>query len=165
MWFFLYRMNNKNIETDVGVQPEGQKSKTANPWLLPLSQSKMVILPPGILEWDCVWELSPPILYSSLGLGLKVYTTTALFQWQTSVAIGIKGVYHHCLVCKADQGGCFTLWSSGKLYLLNYLFIKIQMRYHCTLTQDSDTKTHKDSTKKRELHISLTHEHGCKNTQ
>ena len=27
----------------------------------------------------------------------------------TSVITGIKGVCHQCLVCKADQGGCFTL--------------------------------------------------------
>ena len=36
------------------------------------------------------------------------------------VATGIKGVCHHNLVCKADQWGCFTLRSSGKLYLLKY---------------------------------------------
>ena len=81
---------------------------------------KMAILPPGISEGDCVWELSPPILYSSLGLGLKVCTTTAWFLWQTSAATSIKGVCPHCLVCKTDQWACFTLWSSGKLYVLKY---------------------------------------------
>ena len=43
-------MINKNSQTEIGVQPEGQKSKTASHWLLPLPQFKMVILPPRILE-------------------------------------------------------------------------------------------------------------------
>ena len=95
-------MNNKNPETDIGVQPEDQKSKAASHWLLPLRQSEMAILPPGISEWDCVWELSPPVLYSALGLGLRVCTTTASASMATGVATGIKGVCLHCLVCKAD---------------------------------------------------------------
>ena len=41
---------NKNPETDIGVQPEGQKSKTARHWLLPLPQSEMVVLPSRILR-------------------------------------------------------------------------------------------------------------------
>ena len=41
---------NKNPETDIGLQPEDQKSKAASHWLLPLPQSKMAILPPGISE-------------------------------------------------------------------------------------------------------------------
>ena len=36
----------------------------------------------------------------------------------TSVATGVKGVCYHNLVCKADQWDCFTLGSSGSLYLL-----------------------------------------------
>ena len=48
-------------------------------------------------------------IHSSLVLGLKVCTATAWFLWQISVAMGIRGVCHHCLVCKADQWGCFTL--------------------------------------------------------
>ena len=39
---------NKNPETEIGIQPEGQKSKTVSHWLLP--QSEMSILPPGISE-------------------------------------------------------------------------------------------------------------------
>ena len=41
---------NNNPEMEIGVQPEGQKIKTASHWLLPLPQSKMAILPPGISE-------------------------------------------------------------------------------------------------------------------
>ena len=41
---------NKNLETDIAVQSEGQKSKTVSHWLLPLPQSEMEILPPGISE-------------------------------------------------------------------------------------------------------------------
>ena len=66
-----------------------------------------------------------PILYSSLGLGLKVCTTGIKgmhhpISMTTSVATGIKGVCYHNLVCKADQWDCFTLRSSGSLYLLKY---------------------------------------------
>ena len=77
-------------------------------------------------EWDCVYELSPPILYSSLELGFKKCTTGIKdMHWLDSMSnkLGItsttviQGVCYHCLVFKADQGGCFTLWSSGKLYL------------------------------------------------
>ena len=34
------RTINKNSETDIGVQPEDQKSKAASHWLLPQPQSK-----------------------------------------------------------------------------------------------------------------------------
>ena len=43
-------MINKNTETGIGVQPKGQKSKTASHKFLTLPHSKMVILPPGISE-------------------------------------------------------------------------------------------------------------------
>lgn len=45
--------NNKNTETDIGVQPEDQKSKAA----------KMAIVPPGILRMTQT-ELrpAPPVL-------------------------------------------------------------------------------------------------------
>ena len=78
-------MNNKNPETEVGLQLEGPKSKVVSHWLSLLPQSEMAILPPGITERHYVCELSPSILYSSPGLGLKVCTT------------GIKDMY--CLVC------------------------------------------------------------------
>ena len=39
---------NKNPETGIGVQPEGQKSITDSHWLLPLPEFEMTILPPGI---------------------------------------------------------------------------------------------------------------------
>ena len=42
--------NNRNPEADIGVHPEDQKSKAVNHWLLPLPQTKMVILPPRILR-------------------------------------------------------------------------------------------------------------------
>ena len=111
----MYSMINKNPETKIRVQPEGQDNKTASHWTLPLFQYEMAILPPGISKWDCVWELSSPILYSFLGLGLKAYNTISWFLWQTCVASGIKE-----LVCKADQWGCFILWTSDKIYLLKY---------------------------------------------
>ena len=117
---FLCSMINKNAETKIAVQPECKQSKEVCCWLLPPPQFEMVILPPGMSEWDCVWELSPPILYSSLGLWIKACTSTTQVLWQTSVATGIKGVCPHCLVSKADQGGCFILWTSGQLYLLAY---------------------------------------------
>ena len=41
-------MTNKNPEKDIGVQPEGQKRETVSHWLLPLTQSGVEILPPGI---------------------------------------------------------------------------------------------------------------------
>lgn len=46
----IYCMVNKNPESDTGVQHEGQKSKVASPWFLPLPLSEMAILPPGISE-------------------------------------------------------------------------------------------------------------------
>ena len=84
----------ENPETDIGVQPEDQKSKATKP-----------------LESSYLYEIfrlkdseffSHPALYSSLMLGLKVYTTTAWPLWLTSVASGIKGVYHHCLAPMAN---------------------------------------------------------------
>ena len=65
---------------------------------------------------ETVCQSCLPFLYSSLVLGLKACTTTAGFLWQTSVVTGIRGVCHHCLVCKAGQCDCFTLWTSGQLY-------------------------------------------------
>ena len=66
----------------LGFSLKVRKTKTDSHWLLPCAQSKMVILPLGISEWDCEW--SPPILHSSLELGLKACATR--FLWQTSVA-------------------------------------------------------------------------------
>ena len=110
-------MINKNLEREIRVQPDNPKSKVASLW--PRLQSEMVILPLGISEWDYAWEVSPPVLQSSLvPLGLKVCTTR--FLWQTSVATGIKGACYWSLVCKAGQCGCFTLWTSDKPYLLKY---------------------------------------------
>ena len=68
-------------------------------------------------------EMSPPIVFSSLGLVLKL--STAWFLWQTGVATGIKGVCHHYLVCKADPVGLFYF-----LIFRQALFIKIQMKYY-----------------------------------
>lgn len=53
---------NKSSGIDIGVQPKDPKRKTATRWLLPWSQSDIVVLPPGISEWGFVWETSPPIL-------------------------------------------------------------------------------------------------------
>ena len=75
-------------------------------------------------EWDCVWKLSPHILYSSLGLGLKMCTTTAQLLWQTSVATGIKSLCYHCLVYKADQGFYSLMFRLA-------IFINVQVRYNC----------------------------------
>ena len=56
---------NKNPETDIGIQPEGQRSKTVSHWLLPLPQSEMAILPPGILRMrlceSCLLPSSIPL--------------------------------------------------------------------------------------------------------
>ena len=53
----LCSMNNKNPETDIGVQPEDQKNKAGiqknkavSHWLLLLPQSKVAILSPQILR-------------------------------------------------------------------------------------------------------------------
>lgn len=43
-------MINKISEREVGIQPENPKSKAASQWLLPLPQSKLVILSSGISE-------------------------------------------------------------------------------------------------------------------
>ena len=43
-------MINKNSETELGVQSECQESKAASHWLLPVPQSEMATLPPGISE-------------------------------------------------------------------------------------------------------------------
>ena len=59
----------------------------------------------------------------------------------TSVATGTKGVCYHCLVCKADQWGCFTL------IFRQALFIKIQMKCYLrnldagALSDRSDRRT------------------------
>ena len=130
-----WSMINKNSVTEIEIQPEGQKSKTASHWLLPLLQSEMAILPPETSEWDWHWELSPPVLHSSLGLGLRACTTTAWFLWQISVVTGIKGVCRHCLVCKAGPRGCFTF-----LIFRQALLIKIQMKCHYEYLKFQDNK-------------------------
>ena len=80
-------------EKDIRVQDEDQKSKASK-----------------LLESSYLYEifklkesefLSPPILYSSLVLGLKLYTTIQPL-WLTSVVAGIKDVCHHCLDCMVD---------------------------------------------------------------
>ena len=71
--------------------------------------------------------VSSRLIYS-LGLGLKACTTR--FLWQTSMATGIKGLCYSSLFCKADQCGRFTIWTSGKLYLLKY---KWNYHYRCKL--------------------------------
>ena len=60
------------------AQPEGQKSKTASPWLLPLPQSEMTVLPPRISE---------------LRLHLRHVSSCLIFLCR----IGIQGVHHHHL--------------------------------------------------------------------
>ena len=54
-------MINKNSEREIGVHPEGQKSKIAAGSYFNLS-SKMEIMPRGISERDGVCDLSHPIL-------------------------------------------------------------------------------------------------------
>ena len=50
------------------------------------------------------------VLYSSLVLGLKHAPLLPGFYGKlVLIETGIEGVCHHCLVCKADQWGCFTL--------------------------------------------------------
>ena len=87
-------MNNKNPETDIGVQPEDQKSKAAKP----LESSYLY----EIFRLKESEFLSHPALYSSLVLRLKVCTTTIRPLWLTSDAAGIKGVCHYCLACMTD---------------------------------------------------------------
>ena len=64
----------------------------------------------------CVQAVSSLLLLSSAGI--KSMLCCHRLSMQTSVATGTKGVCHHCLVCKANQYDYFTLWTSGKLYLL-----------------------------------------------
>ena len=56
-----------------------------------------------------------------------MYTITAWFLWQTSVAIGIKGVCYYYLAKKAGQGSCFIF-----LILRQVLFINIEVKCCCT---------------------------------
>ena len=86
-------MNNRNPETDLGVQLEDQKSKAPKPLessylykIFRLKESKFLLI---------------PALYSSLVLVLKVCVTTSWPLWLTSVATGIKGVCH----CLAHMAG------------------------------------------------------------
>lgn len=60
-------MVNKSPGTEIGVHPEDQKIKTASNWFLPLPQSEIEILLPGISEEDLESYLLP-----SLVLGLNV---------------------------------------------------------------------------------------------
>ena len=95
----MWNTMNKKSGSGIGVQPENLKSKTASHWLLSQPQSEMVILPPGISEGDCLWELARSILYSSLGLGSKLFTTVikgmhSPVSMATSVATGIISVCH-----------------------------------------------------------------------
>ena len=100
-------MINKNPETDIGVRKTKQPVSGSSLYLTlngdPASRNLGMRL--------CVRAVfaPPPVLYSSLVLGLKACTTTAWFLWQTNMATGIKGIYHHYLVCKVGQWGCFTL--------------------------------------------------------
>ena len=71
----LWSTINKSSEREIGVPSGDSKNKMARHWLLPRPQSAVAILPPGISEWGWDWELSPPVLYSSLVLGLKACTT------------------------------------------------------------------------------------------
>ena len=89
-----YSMDNKNPEADIGVQPEDQKSKSSQ-------AIRMFYLFDNFRLKEKVF-LSHPASYSSLLLGLEACTTTTQPLWLTSVALGIKGVCHHCLVCVAD---------------------------------------------------------------
>ena len=132
-WHFFFTCMwstiSENSERETQVQPEGQKSKTVSHWLLSLLQSKMVILPPGISEWDCVWAVSP-IIYSSPGLGWKVCSTTTWFLWQASVVpvTGNTGASHcghlRCVITawfvRLTNVAILLFWSSGKFYLLKY---------------------------------------------
>lgn len=56
---------NTNPETNIGVQPKSQKSKTANRDSYHNLSSEMVILPPGILRMrlseSCVLQSSIPL--------------------------------------------------------------------------------------------------------
>ena len=78
-WPHICSTVHKNPETDIGVQPEGQKSKTANDWLLPLPQSEVVILALGVLK-----------------MKLRLRTASSHFIFLSSS--GIKGMHHYCLV-------------------------------------------------------------------
>ena len=42
--------NNKSLVSDIGVQPEYLKNKTASHWILHWPQAEMAVLPPEILE-------------------------------------------------------------------------------------------------------------------
>lgn len=81
-------------------------------------------------DCDSVWDWSPLILYSSLGLGLKACTTTLQPLWINSVASGIKCVCYHCPTCMADLCDCFAFWSSRKHYLLKHKLYHYKNPWH-----------------------------------
>ena len=110
---------NKNPETDIEVQPEGQLQNSQSLALTSTSVWNGDSASKNLRMRFCVTAVSSCLIVLS-STGIKACTTTIQFLWQTSVTTGIKGVYHHCLVCKTDQWGCFTPWSSAKLYLLKY---------------------------------------------
>ena len=115
MWCSMIKKNKKTKpETDIWVQLECQKSKTAKGSYLYLSLKWWSFLQESQNETVRVVAFTF-IFFSSSGI-----KTAFQFIWQTSVATGIKGMYHQCLFCKVDQNSCFTLWPLIKLYLLKY---------------------------------------------
>lgn len=106
----------KSSGTGIGVQLEDPKSRTASHWLLPQPQSENHDPASRNLKLRlCLRAVSSHLIFLSRA-GIKgVHHPVS-----TATSVGIKGMCCHCLVCKADQCGCFTLRSSGKLYLLKY---------------------------------------------
>ena len=85
----------------------------------------MAILPVAISEWDYLLRAVSSNFIILSRPGIKKCTTVikgmhhAVFMIR-SVTTGVKVVYYHNLVCKADQWDCFSLRSVSSLYLLKY---------------------------------------------
>ena len=102
-------MSNKDPETDIGVQPEDQKSKSSQAtrelfelFKLKESQSSSTLYSSLVLGLKVCTTTAWPVWLPSVTAGLKMCAPTAQPLWLASVTAGIKGVCHPCLACMAD---------------------------------------------------------------
>lgn len=59
-------MINKNTGSEIEIQPEDLKCKTASDWILPWSQYEMAVLSTEISEWDCILRAVSSPFYNPL---------------------------------------------------------------------------------------------------
>ena len=106
----------KKQKTDIGVQPEGQKSIK-------------VSVTGSCLDLSLKWQ--PFLQEFQNETVLRLVSSSLIFLcvsdivhhhhrplWLTSVSAGIKCVCRHYLACLADYCGYFSLWLLSMLYLL-----------------------------------------------